>query len=179
MSNVVLQGCNGLILWAYWPYFILMSHFEIFVTYNTHTLEPQNIVNSFTKIAVKCRTHFRYLQKMLTSKPSTLRRFWAPIYRSVLSEILGPRDPAILQRRHFVPLKPVITRNPQTRKPANPQTRKPANPQTRKPANPQTRKPAREVSNHMRLAGVMCYGLVYRKCSTVLFLGNLVGEVSY
>ena len=119
-----------------------MSHFEIFVTYNTHTLEPQNIVNSFTKIAVKCRTHFRYLQKMLTSKPSTLRRFWAPIYRSVLSEILGPRDPAILQRRHFVPLKPVITRNPQTRKPANPQTRKPANPQTRKPANPQTRKPA-------------------------------------
>ena len=172
-----------------------MSHFEIFVTYNTHTLEPQNIVNSFTKIAVKCRTHFRYLQKMLTSKPSTLRRFWAPIYRSVLSEILGPRDPAILQRRHFVPLKPVITRNPQTRKPANPQTRKPANPQTRKPANPQTRKPvnpqtrkpanpqtrkpAREVSNHMRQAGVMCYGLVYRKCYIVLFLGNLVGEVSY
>ena len=84
----------------------------------------------------------KYCQKMLTSKPSTLRRFWAPVYRSVISEILGPRDPAIPQRRHFVPLKPVIIRNPQTRKPANPQTRKPANPQTRKPANPQTRKPA-------------------------------------
>ena len=129
----------------------------------------------------------KYCQKMLTSKPSTLRRFWAPVYRSVISEILGPRDPAIPQRRHFVPLKPVIIRNPQTRKPANPQTRKPANPQTRKPANPQTRKPAnpqtrkpaREVSNHMWQAGVMCYGLVYRKCSIVLFLGNLVGEVSF
>ena len=50
---------------------------------------------------------------MLTSKPSTLRRFWAPVYRSVISEILGPRDPAIPQRRHFVPLKPVIIRYPE------------------------------------------------------------------
>ena len=105
----------------------------------------------------------KYCQKMLTSKPSTLRRFWAPVYRSVISEILGPRDPAIPQRRHFVPLKPVIIRNPQTRKPANPQTRKPANPQTRKPANPQTRKPANpQTRTRRKLAKMWQDGVVVR-----------------